>query len=152
MIARRIVSADSLGRIVFAAALAGTLACSDPTDPGRAKRVTASTNQTVFFPGQTVEVTVRNRSGIDLQYPFRFSGSTLDAESRGEWSPIAAQFYGPLAIQFLGAHQSVVWTYTLPPDLPNGTYRFSLPMPTPDMGEAEPRLITPSFEVRPPAV
>lgn len=149
---KRLVSTNSIGRIVFASVLAGAIACSDLTDPGPGKRVTATTNQSVFFPGQTVEVTVRNRSDIGLQFPYNFSGATLEAADRGGWAPIAVQMSSPLAIQYLSAHESVVWTYTLPADLPNGTYRFSLPMPTPDIDNVEPPLITPSFEVRPPAV
>src|SRR5256885_5886752 len=92
--------------IWFATTLVGAVACSGPIDPGPGKRVTASTNQTVFFPAQTVEVTVQNRSGIDLQYPYNFAGAKLEVEHGSGWATVAVQPSSLLIIRFLGAHET----------------------------------------------
>lgn len=121
-----------------------------PYDPGPGRRVTASVLDAAYLPGEPVNVTIANRSDVELLYPNGFCKTELQMKDRGGWVNVPRPSARcPIEVGFLDPNQTVVHQFHLPSDLAVGTYRFSIPMPVPEEPDArEAPLITPSFMIQ----
>lgn len=129
-----------------------TLACARNglIDPGPGKRVEVFIAQDKYFAGDRVLFTVKNVSRLNLTYPYQFCKMELQEQQGSDWVTVLVPDGCPLAIAFLDAGNSVSQEYVLPVNLPQNTYRISMPMPIPNGASAsEVRLTTPPFLVAP---
>ena len=140
---RRVTAICALG-IVSACARNGLI------DPGPGKRVEIFIAQDKYFAGDRVLFTVKNMSSLRLTYPYQFCKMELQEQQASGWVTVLVPDGCPLAIAFLDGGTSVSQEYRLPFDLPQNTYRISMPMPIPE-GATAPirRLTTPPFLVAP---
>ena len=130
--------------------IASACASNDLMDPGPAKRVEIFIAQDKYFAGDRVLFTVKNISSLKLTYPYQFCKMELQEQQASGWVTVLVPDGCPLAIAFLDGGTSVSQEYHLPFDLPQNTYRISMPMPVPE-GATAPivRLTTPPFLVAP---
>ncbi|MFL5527870.1 MAG: hypothetical protein ACJ791_00765 [Gemmatimonadaceae bacterium] len=120
-----------------------------PYDPGPGMRVAASVVHDTYVSGAPVNVTIANLSEVTLFYPDGFCKTRLQKKDRGGWLTVSDPSKPcPVELGFLEPGQAVVHQFRLPEGVPDGIYRFALPMPVPDeAAKPEPELITPIFKV-----
>jgi hypothetical protein len=139
------------GRLVAAAcALVLATGCktTDLTDPGPGRRVEVTLAQQSYVAGQSVDIVIRNLSGLTLRYPYGFCTMDLEREENSGWVTVASPDGCTFVLGFLGPRRSVQETYPLPTSISSGTYRLSMPMPwLASSTTAEPRLTTEPFQV-----
>jgi hypothetical protein len=143
-------------RLLVCASLIGalfvTISCARNglIDPGPDKRVEIFIAQDKYFAGDRVLFTVKNISSLKLTYPYQFCKMELQERQGSDWVTVLVPDGCPLAIAFLDGGSTVSQEYVLPVDLPQNTYRISMPMPIPKGAAAsDVRLTTPPFLVTP---
>ncbi len=121
-----------------------------PYDPGPGRRVAALVPKETYLSGEPVNVTISNLSDVTLLYPDGFCRTKLQKRDGSLWRPISDPSVGcPIERGFLEPGQTVVHQFLLPNGVGAGTYRFAIPMPTPEEATApEPELLTPAFSVQ----
>jgi hypothetical protein len=121
-----------------------------PYDPGPGKRVAALVPQDSYLSGEPVNVTIANLSEVTLYYPDNFCKTELQRKDGNSWMTLSdATHKCPVSLGFLEPGQAVVLQYRLPKGVAVGTYRLTMPMPTPEEADApEPELLTPAFKVQ----
>jgi hypothetical protein len=126
-----------------------------PYDPGPGKRVAAAFAREAYVSGESVNVTIANLSEVTLFYPGGFCKTALQRRDGSSWLTVSdAAATCPIERDFLEPGQTVVHQYRLPEGVLDGTYRLSMPMPTPLPEEAaapEPEqgdLQTPAFKIQ----
>lgn len=141
-----------LGYLSLAVVMGSACGGTGVLDPGPGKRVEAQVAQEIYYSGQDVVVTIRNVSGITLDYNYGFCPAKLQRlEPDDAWTDVGAPPDGcPLALGILGPGQSVPFQFHLTDAITIGQYRFALPMPhLRDATAPEPDLLTPPFVVNP---
>jgi hypothetical protein len=120
-----------------------------PYDPGPGKRVATSVAQDAYVSGEYVNITVANLSDVTLYYPNGFCKTELQRRDGTVWMTLPDASAGcPSQLDFLEPGQAVVHQFVLPKGVAVGTYRLTMPMPTPEEATApEPELLTPAFKV-----
>ena len=121
-----------------------------PYDPGPGRRVAALIVQDAYRSGEPINVTISNLSDVTLLYPDGFCKTKLQKRDGTLWRAVSEPSVGcPIELGFLDPGQTVVHQFRLPKGVAGGTYRFAIPMPTPEEATApEPELLTPAFSVQ----
>ena len=145
----------NLGFFATFALVTSGCASLKPYDPGPGKRVAVAFARDAYVSGESVNVTIANLSEVTLFYPGGFCKTELQRHDGSSWQTVSdAAATCPVERDFLEPGQTVVHQYRLPDGVVGGTYRLTMPMPTPLPEEAvapEPvqgDLQTPSFRVQ----
>jgi hypothetical protein len=149
----------NLGFVAIFGLITAGCASLKPYDPGPGKRVAVAFARDAYRSGESIDVTISNLSEVTLFYPGGFCKTELQRRDGASWLKVADVSLGcPVERDFLEPGQTVVHQYLLPKGVVGGTYRLTMPMPTPlpeetaaaDSAAAapEPDLQTPAFRVQ----
>jgi len=116
-------SGDMLRMIRFILPVLVLAACASAAEEGPDQEVFLEAQPTAVSPGETVTLTLSNRTPWPVGY--NLCTSSLERESAGAWEPVPEDRMCTMELRMLDPGERSALDLQLPPDLQPATYRYT---------------------------